>query len=189
MGGENMARTAGGHQLLDRAKELLANARTVKELRQAQSVILPLELHLSLDQTSAITGISKRWVSQLRTEFIRANGSIERQASRGGRHRENLSLAQEADFLAPFIEKAKVGGILVVSEIKTALQATLGRTVALASVYNLLHRHDWRKLVPDKRHPKSDHEAQEAFKKTPGNAGQDQRTMAGRKPNKADVSG
>jgi transposase len=184
-----MARTAGGHQLLDRAKELLANARTVKELRQAQSVILPLELHLSLDQTSAITGISKRWVSQLRTEFIRANGSIERQTSRGGRHRENLSLAQEADFLSPFIEKAKVGGILVVSEIKTALQATLGRTVALASVYNLLHRHDWRKLVPDKHHPKSDPEAQEAFKKTPGNDGQDQRTMAGRKPNKAYVSG
>jgi transposase len=184
-----MARTAGGHQLLDKAKELLANARTAKELRQAQSVILPLELHLSLDQTSAVTGVSKRWVSQLRTEFIRANGVIERKMPRGGRHRENLSLAQEADFLEPFIEKAKVGGILVVSEIKNALQTTLGRTVALASVYNLLHRHDWRKLVPDKRHPKSDPEAQEAFKKTPGNAGQDQRTVAGRKSNKVNVSG
>ena len=29
----------------------------------------------------------------------------------------------------------------------------LGRNVALASAYNLLHRHDWRKLAPDKRHP------------------------------------
>jgi transposase len=183
-----MARTAGGHQLLDKAKELLANAKTVKELRQAQSVILPLELHLSLDQTSEITGISKRWVSQLRTEFIRANGAIERRTSRGGRRRENLSLAQEADLLAPFIEKAKVGGILVVSEIKNALQITLGRPVALASAYNLLHRHDWRKIVPDKRHPKSDQDAQEAFKKTPGNAGQDKRRVAGRKTNKADVS-
>jgi transposase len=174
-----MARTAGGHQFIDRAKELLANARTVKELRQAQSVILPLEFHLSLDQTSAITGISKRWVSQLRAEFIRSNGTIEQKPSRGGRHRENLSLAQESDFLEPFIEKAKEGGILVVSEIKDALQTTLGRTVALASVYNLLHRHDWRKLVPDKHHPKLDPEAQEAFKKTPGNAGTDQRRVAG----------
>ena len=183
-----MARTAGGHQLLDRAKDLLANAKTVKELRQAQSVILPLELNLSLDQISAVTGISKRWVSSLRTEFIRANGIIERKTSRGGRHRENMTLAQEAEFLAPFIEKAKVGGILVVGEIKDALQVQLGRTVALASAYNLLHRHDWRKLVPDKRHPKSDHEAQEAFKKTPGNASHDQRTVTGRKSNKADVS-
>lgn len=39
MGVINMARTAGGHQLIDRAKELLAKAKTVKELRQAQSVI------------------------------------------------------------------------------------------------------------------------------------------------------
>lgn len=184
-----MARTAGGHSLLDRAKELLADAKTIKELRQAQSVIFPLELNLSLDQTSAVTGISKRWVSSLRTEFIRANGAIERKAACGGRHRENMSLAEEAEFLAPFIEKAKTGGILVVSEIKDALQVRLGRTVALASAYNLLHRHDWRKLVPDKRHPKSDPEAQEAFKKTPGTAGPNQRRVARRKSDKTDVSG
>jgi transposase len=182
-----MARTASGHHLVEKAKELLSNAKTIKELRQAQSVILPLELNLSLDQTSEITGISKRWVSQLRTEFIRANGDIERKTSRGGRHRENLSLAQESDFLAPFIEKAKTGGILVVNEIKDALQIRLGRSVALASAYNLLHRHDWRKLVPDKHHPKSDPQAQEAFKKTPGNADRDQQRVAGRGPHKADV--
>jgi hypothetical protein len=184
-----MARTASGHQLLEKAKNLLVNARTAKELRQAQAVILPLEFNLSLDLTSAITGISKNWVCHLRTEFIHANGNIEHKKPHGGRRRENLSLSEEAAFLAPFIEKAKVGGILVVSEIKDALQVRLGRTVALASAYNLLHRHDWRKLVPDKRHPKSDPEAQEAFKKTPGNAGQDQRRLAGRKTNKANVSG
>jgi transposase len=165
-----MARTAGGHQILDKAKYLLVTAKSVKELRQAQAVILPVEFNLSLEQTATITGVSKRWVNQLRTEFIRAEGAIDRQTSRGGRHRENLTLAEEADFLSPFLEQAKTGGILVVSEIKEALQARLGRTVALASVYNLLHRHDWRKLVPDKRHPKADPEAQAAFKKTPGNA-------------------
>ena len=165
-----MARTAGGHHLLDKAKELLATAKSVKELRQAQAVILPLEFNLSLEQTATITGVSKRWVNQLRTEFIRAEGVIDRQTSRGGRHRENLTLAEEADFLSQFLDQAKTGGILVVSEIKEALQARLGRAVAVASVYNLLHRHDWRKLVPDKRHPKADPEAQAAFKKTPGNA-------------------
>jgi len=165
-----MARTAGGHHLLDKAKELLATAKSVKELRQAQAVILPLEFNLSLEQTATITGVSKRWVNQLRTEFIRAEGVIDRQTSRGGRHRENLTLAEEADFLSPFLDQAKTGGILVVSEIKEALQAQLGRAVALASVYNLLHRHDWRKLVPDKLHPKADPAAQATFKKTPGNA-------------------
>ena len=48
---------------------------------------------------------------------------------------------------------------------KAALDQQLGRPVALASAYNLLRRHGWRKLVPDKRHPKSDPVAQEDWKK------------------------
>jgi transposase len=85
--------------------------------------------------------------------------------ARGGRKRENLSIEQEREFLAPFLEKASAGGILVVGEIKAALDKKLGRSVALASVYNLLHRHDWRKLAPDKHHPQSDPEAQLDWKK------------------------
>ena len=183
-----MARTAGGHQFIDKAKELLTTARTVQELRQAQAVVLPLEYNMSLDQASSIIGVSKGWVCQLRTDFIRNSGNIEQKVSRGGRYRENMSLKEESEFLSPFIEKAKDGGILVVAEIKEALETRLGRRIALASAYNLLHRHDWRKLVPDKRHPKSDPEAQEAFKKTPGNAEGDQQRLAGRRSNKADVS-
>jgi hypothetical protein len=41
--------------------------------------------------------------------------------------------------------------MLVVSVIHNALEQHLGRKVALASAYNLLHRHGWRKLVPCKR--------------------------------------
>jgi hypothetical protein len=76
-----------------------------------------------------------------------------------------LGPEEEEAFLAPFFDKAKEGGILVVGEIKNALDQRLGRNVALVSAYNLLHRHDWRKLAPDKRHPKSDPEAQEVWKK------------------------
>jgi hypothetical protein len=49
----------------------------------------------------------------------------------------------------------------VVSEIKQALDARLGRATALPSAYNLLDSHGWRKLAPDTRHPKADKEAQE----------------------------
>ena len=47
----------------------------------------------------------------------------------------------------------------------SALEARLGRAVALSSVYRLLQRHDWRKLVPDKRDPQGDGAAQEEWKK------------------------
>lgn len=161
-----MARTARGRELLDEAKMCVSKAKTVEELRQAQAVLLPLEYGLSLEQVAEVIGVSKGWACQLRTQFIRNGGRRPGpKPARGGRRRENISIEEEALFLRPFFEKAAIGGILVVSEIKQALDARLGRKVALASVYNLLHRHGWRKIVPDKRHVKADVDAQEAWKK------------------------
>ncbi len=76
-----------------------------------------------------------------------------------------MTVEEEKVFLEPFFEKAKVGGILVVGEIHKALEEHLGRHVALTSAYNLLHRHNWRKLAPDKRHVDGDVAAQESWKK------------------------
>lgn len=161
-----MARPASGREMLERAKELLKKARSAEELRQAQAVILPLERGFSMEEVATIIGTSPGWACQLRMEFIRSGGKKSREKEqRGGRHRENMSLEEEGQFLAPFFDKAAVGGILVVGEIKKALDERLGRKTALASTYNLLHRHNWRKLAPDKRHPKSDAVVQEEWKK------------------------
>jgi transposase len=162
-----MARpVTGDDEIIELAQIALTQATTIDELRQAQAVLLPLVHGLSLGDTAQIIGLSKGWACQLRRRFIagRMVGASGAPAP-GGRKRENMSIAQERQFLAPFIEQAKTGGVLVVGEIKAALDKRLGRTVALSSTYNLLHRHDWRKLVPDKRHPQSDPLAQEAWKK------------------------
>lgn len=161
-----MARVATGKELLGQAKEALANARTVEQMREAQAVILPLEHGFSMVQVAAILGISKDWACKLRRRFILSGGQPQdSKPKRGGRQRQNMTIEEEVEFLAPFFEKAARGGILVVNEVKLALDERLGRKTALASIYNLLHRHGWRKLAPDKRHPKSDPEAQEAWKK------------------------
>jgi Winged helix-turn helix len=76
---------------------------------------------------------------------------------RGGRKRQNMSLQEEREFLALFLKYAAGGGVLVVGQIKAAL----------VSAYNLLHRYNWRKLVPNKRHPQSDPMAQDEWKKSP----------------------
>jgi transposase len=165
-----MSRKASGREFLENARECLSKARTISELRQAQAVFLPLEFGLSMDQVAAGIGVSKGWACQLRRQFILTGGMIaDEKRQRGGRHRENMSKEEEVAFLAPFFEKASEGGILVVGEIKRALDERLGRKTALASVYNLLHRHGWRKLAPDKRHPKSDPSAQEDWKKNSRN--------------------
>ena len=76
-----------------------------------------------------------------------------------------MTLAEEQAFLAPFLAQARLGGIVIVPPVALALEQHLGRPVALSSVYRLLHRHGWRKLAPDKRHPDSDPQAQTAWKK------------------------
>ncbi|UVS60109.1 MULTISPECIES: hypothetical protein [Nitrosomonas] len=53
-----MARAASGKEVLEQARALLINARTIEELKQAQAVLLPLELGLSMEQTATATGVS-----------------------------------------------------------------------------------------------------------------------------------
>ena len=108
-----MGRRASGGEFLEQAKACLAEARTVEALRQAQAVVLPLELGLSLEQTAQAIGVSVGWACQLRTRFVRAGGVPDSDRARsGGRRHENMTRDEEAAFLAPFFEKAKEGGIL-----------------------------------------------------------------------------
>lgn len=177
-----MARPASGHEVLEQAKEAIGRARTVEELREAQAVVLPLAFGLTMPPTAQAIGVSAGWACRLRRRFARiAKGKEARKPPRGGRRRENLSREEEEAFLKPFLEPAQAGGVLVVTSIKQALEQRLARQVARSSVYNLLHRHGWRKLAPDKRHPKADLAAQEQWKKNfPRNSPQPSRHSRGR---------
>lgn len=161
-----MARPFRGAEWLAQAQDLIARAETIEQLKQAQAVVMPLVYRLSLKQTAQLIGRSVSWTCELRHRFFKGEivGDGQRQG-RGGRRRENMSVKRERDVLAPFLERASRGGILVVGQIKGEIEASLGRKMALSSVYNLLHRHGWRKLAPDKRHPKSDVQAQQEWKK------------------------
>ncbi len=161
-----MARVASGSSVVKQARKAIAEATTVEQLRQAQAVLLPLDHALSLSDTAKMIGLSVGWTCRLRNAFIRGevvgDGST---PARGGRRRENFTPAREVEVLRPFLERARSGGVLVVPELKPILEAELGRPMALSSVYNLLHRHGWRKLAPDKRHPQSNEPAQQDWKK------------------------
>ena len=144
-----MARIARGNEAVDSAMQVIANAVSVQQLRQAQAVVLPLQYSMSLEQTAQVTGLSIGWVSKQRNRFIQGkavgDGTV---AARGGRRRQNFTPDEEAAVLKPFLEQAREGGILVVGQIKPQLEEALGRSMSLSSVYTLLHRHNWRKLAP-----------------------------------------
>ncbi|MDR2400340.1 MAG: winged helix-turn-helix domain-containing protein [Deferribacteraceae bacterium] len=100
-----------------------------------------------------------------------------------------MTTEQEAEFLAPFINDARQGRVLVVKDIHCALEEHLGHRVALVAAYNLFHRHSWRKLVPDKRNVAADIQAQEEWEKTAGTTCPNQERMGKAGVTQIDVSG
>ena len=148
-------RKASGEELLEQAKACLSKAKSIRALKQAQAVVFPLAFGLSLKETAEAIGVSAGRACQLRTSYIRSGGNLSGESpKRGGRQHENMTCDEEAAFLAPFFNVQKSGGALVVEEIRQALHARLGRSVARSSVYNLLHRHGWRRLESARRRPK-----------------------------------
>jgi transposase len=77
-----------------------------------------------------------------------------------------MTLEQERAFLQPFFARAETGEIATAEQIQQAFEAQVQHPVHLSTIYRLLDRHGWRKLVPRPRHPKANAEEQAAFKKT-----------------------
>ncbi|WP_392390528.1 helix-turn-helix domain-containing protein [Nitrosomonas communis] len=74
--------------------------------------------------------------------------------------------------------------------MKQALDARLKhKTSPAATYYYLLHRHGWRKLTPDKRHPGADALAQDEWKKTARYSHRNRSGVACRRDTSSDVSG
>jgi transposase len=159
-----MARPARGREVLEKAQKLLAKAIKADDLRILQAVVFPLANGMSTHETAQAIGRSPRWVTHARNAFIHSAGNVKAE-SKKIRNKAHMTKDEEAIFLAPFLEKARQGGILVVNVIHNALEQHLGHKVALASAYNLLHLHNWRKLAPDKRNVEADVQAQEEWKK------------------------
>jgi len=159
-----MARKAEGAEVLERAREMMSRAKDADELRRLQAVVFPLAFGMSTKETAAAIGRGTTWTSRARSAFIEGGGETAKEPAKT-RNRALLAKDEEAAFLAPFVEAARRGGVLVVGAIHAALEAKLGRSVAKATTYNILRRHGWRKLAPDRRHVSADPAAQEEWEK------------------------
>lgn len=153
-------------KLVEHAKRLAAQARSVEDLRCAQAVLLPALLGATLEQTAAALGIGRATVGRCQAKVRRRlTHPAQLDPPWGGRRRASMSVEEERDFLAPWAESAADGGMLIVAPLRAALAQRLGRPVTHSVVYRLLARHGWRKVAPDTRHPKSDPLTQEQWKK------------------------
>ena len=152
---------------VERATLAVQSAATVLELRRALSILLPALLGATIEQTAAALGVGHASVSRWRASFHKAPSGLDSAAktSWGGRRNAWMSFDEEKEFLAPWLARAEQGMLVVAAPIREALAKRLGQPVKASVLYRMLDRHDWRKVAPDTRHPKSDPAVQEAWKK------------------------
>ena len=111
-------------------------------------------------------GVSRATVHALISTYNRLGIEAVETVGKGGRHHELLTWQHERELLTPFFERAVEGQIATAGEIQRAYEQRVGHVVHQSTVYRLLERHGWRKLLPRPRHPQADPQEQERFKKT-----------------------
>jgi transposase len=154
------------NDMMTAAQQIVKQADTTRDLRAGLSILIPKICKVSNADTAQVLGVGLATVVRMQRKIRdQVTGKQTPRGSWGGRRRQHLAIQEEAEFLKPWIEKAEIGGVLVVPPIQAALEEQLGRSIAASTVYRMLARHGWRKVAPDTCHPKKDAEAQEEFKK------------------------
>jgi len=117
--------------------------------------------------TGGILGVSEATVKRMNNAFSSssASGTVEDASEWGGDRRSILSFDEEIEVLDALHSEARQGHLVTVASIKAALECKASTTMSIQTVYNILYRHKWHKVVPDKVHPKNNPSSLEEFKK------------------------
>ncbi len=146
--------------------EAMQRASSVEEFQRYQSIHLRVSAGLDVSAIAAATGLAESTIHNLHSRVRREGLEAAQTKGRGGRYRSYLSVEEEKELLQKMEPTARRGGMIEVSKMHRAMEEKVGGSVAKNTVYQLLHRHGWRKIAPRPKHPKGDVAAQEAFKKT-----------------------
>jgi transposase len=154
------------HLALEQVKQKLHDA-TSPWLRQRWMVIYTALLDpRPAAEIARQLGVSRPFVSKISSLYKRFGPAGLETVGPGGRRHEYLSKDDEVAFLAPFLEQAAAGQIVTAKAIQLAFEQRVGHDVDESTIYRLLERHQWRKVMPRAQHPQADPAAQADFKKT-----------------------
>lgn len=133
--------------------------------RQRIQMLLLRESGMTQPAIAAALGVSLSTVNRAHMAYDGGGLQGLKPKPIGGRQRENMTLAREKALLARFAKAAGAGEMLNIHDLKAAYEQAIGHRTSNSTVYNLLVRHGWRKLMPRPFHPQRDLAAQNDFKK------------------------
>ena len=134
--------------------------------RERIQIVLLRESGMTQSAIAEAMGVSLSTVNRAHMSYDGGGLKALKSKPNGGRQRENMTLAEEKALLAHFAKAAGAGEMLNIHDLKVAYEKAIGHETSNSTVYNLLARHRWRKLMPRPFHPKRNISAQKTFKKT-----------------------
>ena len=135
------------------------------EQRQRIQMVLLRESGLTQPLIAAAMGVSLSTVNRAHMAYDQGGIKALKPRPSGGRKRENMTLDEEKALLARFAKAAGAGEMLNIHDLKAAYEKAIGHETSKSTIYNLMARHGWRKLMPRPFHPRLDIAAQNTFKK------------------------
>ncbi len=145
--------------------ELLATEPRPRERERVMCIRL-LAKGRSAPDVAEVIGRSLDTVYRHKREFLARGEDALSAESWGGRRSAVLTEEEEAEFVAGFERAARDGELVSAEAMIEALSERIGRRVDSSTIYRMLARHGWRKVVPRPRHPDADPARQEAFQET-----------------------
>jgi transposase len=133
--------------------------------RQRIQMVLLRESKMTQPEIAEAMGVSLSTVNRAHMAYDHGERKALEPKPSGGRIRENMTLAEETALLDGFAKAAGAGEMLNIHDFKAAYEKAIGHPTSNSTVYNLLDRHNWRKLMP-RPFSHRDIEAQIDFKKT-----------------------
>ena len=134
-------------QNLDELKQWLEQAETPSEFRRVQCVYLREQYGYSSQKIAEMTSYHPATVRRIQSEYRKYGMAALSPKPKGGRYHQNLSFEDEQVFVAKLGIEAEDGQLPDISEIQLAYEEKVGRPVGKSTVYALLRRHHWRKVV------------------------------------------
>jgi transposase len=111
-------------------------------------------------------GLARQTVHNLIAAYNRQGPVAVETPGHGQRQRAYLSLRQEQRLVERFVKRSTEGQVSTGCQFQPAVERAIGRPIHKTTVYRMLKRHQWRKVVPRPRHPQANAEEQARFKKT-----------------------
>ena len=145
----------------------LKKAKSTIEYRHTQVLYLRGIHGKTTEEIATITNYCPQQVSSILTDYFEHGLQSLRNLNKPKTRKwGNMTFDEEQSFIATYLDKAKEGQMIVVSAIQTDYEQAIGKKTSSSVIYNILHRHGWRKIVPRSAHPKRDSIKANAFKKT-----------------------